>query len=336
MHFNGRFILNIAEFAAKQGADFDRLVALSNHDSESLAQADCRVGPEVYNRVLLAALDMTKDQWLGLHMGQHMHLSAAGLVLQIAQTSEDVLEAMNYCCHFSNLVCSAMPLSLHEFEKFYKVVMEPNPVWLSQSFICVEQTIYGHLIFSIREFRSLTHDRFLPQQVTLPFAPPDHKVLEQSLQCPVHCDAEEVAIYFHKHHFLEKIKTSDYKLLKILVEYAEARSRELDHSQKFYEKVLQSIVRLVQPTFPTVQQVAEHLNMSVRTFQRKLKKEGRSFQGLVDGLRKDFAVKYLANPGLSISEIAYLLDYADASTFVRSFKRWFGQTPGEYRQEYSK
>ena len=34
---------------------------------------------------------------------------------------------------------------------------------------------------------------------------------------------------------------------------------------------------------------------------------------------------------LSSSEIAYLVGYADQSTFFRAAHRWFGESPGEYR-----
>jgi len=34
---------------------------------------------------------------------------------------------------------------------------------------------------------------------------------------------------------------------------------------------------------------------------------------------------------VTLSEIAYLLGYADQSTFFRASHRWFGESPGEYR-----
>jgi len=39
----------------------------------------------------------------------------------------------------------------------------------------------------------------------------------------------------------------------------------------------------------------------------------------------------LTNPRVIVSEIAYLLGYADQSTFFRASHRWFGKSPGEYR-----
>jgi AraC-like DNA-binding protein len=39
----------------------------------------------------------------------------------------------------------------------------------------------------------------------------------------------------------------------------------------------------------------------------------------------------LTSPQVTHSEIAYLLGYADESTFFRASHRWFGESAGEYR-----
>ena len=96
--------------------------------------------------------------------------------------------------------------------------------------------------------------------------------------------------------------------------------------------VKQSIINLVKPQFPTIEQVAANLNLSVRTLQRRLKAEGLTYKAVLDELRRQFALDYLKNDALSIKEIAYLLDYAESSSFVRSFKRWTGKSPQEFRQ----
>lgn len=78
--------------------------------------------------------------------------------------------------------------------------------------------------------------------------------------------------------------------------------------------------------------VAEHLRTSERTLQRKLADEGVSFDVLLDDLRRDLALRYLADPKLAVSEIAYLLGYSEPSPFHRAFKRWTGKTPAEARR----
>jgi AraC-like DNA-binding protein len=50
-------------------------------------------------------------------------------------------------------------------------------------------------------------------------------------------------------------------------------------------------------------------------------------------LRRDLATQYLADDGVSISQIAWLLGYQGAGAFTNAFKHWTGQTPRQVRFE---
>lgn len=84
--------------------------------------------------------------------------------------------------------------------------------------------------------------------------------------------------------------------------------------------------------FPSFEKITKSLNMSAPTLRRRLKKEGTTFQQLKDGCRRDASKAYLSNPDLSINAVAALMGFTDPSAFHRSFKKWTGITPGDYRQ----
>ncbi len=72
--------------------------------------------------------------------------------------------------------------------------------------------------------------------------------------------------------------------------------------------------------------------MSARTLQRRLRQANTSFQSAVGSVRQALAERYLAEKNFSVNEIAFLLGYSEPSAFHRSFKRWRGVTPLEFRQ----
>ena len=83
---------------------------------------------------------------------------------------------------------------------------------------------------------------------------------------------------------------------------------------------------------PTIERIAKKLAVTPRTLQRRLQDEGSSFQGVLDAVRADLAQRYLTDNRLGVSEVAFLLGYADASAFARAFRRWYGKAPAESRR----
>lgn len=80
----------------------------------------------------------------------------------------------------------------------------------------------------------------------------------------------------------------------------------------------------------TLKEVAAQLHMSPRTLIRKLDLQGTKFQAIRDDLAKEQVIKYFAEAGLSVESIGHLMGFSDVSSFRRSFKRWFGDTPSQY------
>jgi AraC-like DNA-binding protein len=78
-------------------------------------------------------------------------------------------------------------------------------------------------------------------------------------------------------------------------------------------------------------EIARKFGMSQRTLARRLALERLTFAGILDDLRSDLARRYLDDAHLTISQIAWLLGYQEASAFTHAFKRWTGKTPREMR-----
>jgi AraC-like DNA-binding protein len=57
-----------------------------------------------------------------------------------------------------------------------------------------------------------------------------------------------------------------------------------------------------------------------------------AFDAILDEFRRDLALRYLADPKIAVTEVAYLLGYSEPSPFHRAFKRWTGVTPTEARK----
>jgi AraC-like DNA-binding protein len=84
---------------------------------------------------------------------------------------------------------------------------------------------------------------------------------------------------------------------------------------------------------PRLQEVAQQLGISPRTVIRRLKAVDVTFQALADELLLRHGRILLSDPGLSVARVAEDLGFSDTSGFYRSFRRWTGMTPAEYRRK---
>ena len=80
-----------------------------------------------------------------------------------------------------------------------------------------------------------------------------------------------------------------------------------------------------------INEIANALDLSVRTLQRRLAEHGLVFSELVEQTRVDLAREMLRDPDLLIRDIASEAGYAESSHFTRAFRRVTGITPREFR-----
>jgi len=84
----------------------------------------------------------------------------------------------------------------------------------------------------------------------------------------------------------------------------------------------------------TESQIANLCSMSPYRFSRLFKETcSCTFQEYLVQHRVDEAVRLLANPKTSITDIAYTVGFNDASYFTRAFKRYIGVSPSDYRSQ---
>ena len=83
---------------------------------------------------------------------------------------------------------------------------------------------------------------------------------------------------------------------------------------------------------PRVEWVARKMDLSGRSLQRYLNGQGTTFESVLDRVLTRHSMYLLERGNTPITELALQLGYADPSHFVRAFRRWTGQTPGQFRR----
>jgi len=100
------------------------------------------------------------------------------------------------------------------------------------------------------------------------------------------------------------------------------------------DKVRSVILLMIQDGHTSAERAAECLGVPVRTLQRRLISEGQGFSSLLNDIRRELVLRYLANTTHPMTVIAHLTGYSSTSAFSRWFAAEFGKPPARWRNHY--
>jgi AraC-like DNA-binding protein len=108
-----------------------------------------------------------------------------------------------------------------------------------------------------------------------------------------------------------------------------ARSRR--RSPRMREIVMERIATRIDSP-PTLADIASGLNLTERQLRFALLKNDTSYRALLREARIEQAEKLLCGTGMTVSQVAERLGYADVAAFSHSFQRWTGTTPSDVQR----
>ncbi len=117
---------------------------------------------------------------------------------------------------------------------------------------------------------------------------------------------------------------------------AEERCRELlqrVREQGSLKEWVSMVLREAEDCQPRLEELASILNITTRTLDRYLRKEGVTFRLLAVEIRNGRACAMLRQGGHAVSQIAYRLGYSDLANFSHAFKAANGCSPSAYAEQ---
>jgi AraC-like DNA-binding protein len=117
-----------------------------------------------------------------------------------------------------------------------------------------------------------------------------------------------------------------------LTALAERLERDLGAPSDLCSRVAAHVRRTLPRGPDPIDRAARALGTSVRSLQRRLEQEGRSYGEIVDEVRRSVVDDLLRGSELTLDEIAERAGYSDPRALRRSCVRWFGATPAARRE----
>lgn len=264
---------------------------------------------------------------LGLTIGSTYHLSAYGDLGMAIQSSENLLTAISVL--FENILITWTFMHWVVSEEDGKTSFGLSP--LIDLGVCQQYMIDRGLIASYRIIEEALGHKLPLLEVHLEQSCPEYAPKYQDMfGCEIIFGSDSNCFKFPSEYLYTPFLQADRASFDVY----RAKCQELCsrmQGEMLIKDVVQQHIMAMQDHTPSLVNIADMLNTTPRTLQRKLAKEGTSFVQILQEARLRFANKYLSNPDYSIDLIALKLRYNDASAFCHAYKKWTGQSPGSFR-----
>jgi AraC-like DNA-binding protein len=150
-------------------------------------------------------------------------------------------------------------------------------------------------------------------------------------RAPVKFNADNDSITLPADAVDKRLPIGNPQLAKICDQYIISYLAELDKNN-IVQRVKGAIIDMLPSGGVCVEKVAQRLNLSTRSLQRKLQGARTTFGALMDEVRQEMAEHYINDSTVSLTEIAFVLGYSEYSSFWRAYKRWTKISPSEIRK----
>lgn len=108
-------------------------------------------------------------------------------------------------------------------------------------------------------------------------------------------------------------------------ELARLARRLLDSEATQASNAAREVRELVVALLPTggcsIERVAQHLGIDLRTIHRRLLREGETFSAILEAVRRELAERYLEDGRRSLTEVSSLLGFSAPSGFSHWYRR---------------
>lgn len=287
--------------------------------------ADARLRAPDVTRIWEAMVEATGNPCIGFEVGMAItptNLHAVGYAWIASRT---VREALTRMARYARVVTTSIKAKIDaEDATTTSAILEGHPKTSQES-------LDSAMCVIVETCRVVSVDDFHPRSVSMRRPePPCAPELRSYFGCPVTFGAEQNRVVFDDAIIDELLPRQNPAMAQASDEVARQYAADLDRSNVVANGRV-ALIGMLPNGEPHRSDLAARLNMSDRTLARRLHDRGASFRGLLDDVRSELAVGYLRQPRFSIGEVAYLLGFSDQSNFARSFKRWTGSAPKDYR-----
>ena len=328
-------LANIAYFLGdalreEYGIDPEPLYREAGVDPVGISGPGERINNNVLKALWQLAAEASGDPGFGVKAGRRTKPSRFYVLGHAWLASETLAEAISCLLRYEQILNSGITdLRLELVDDRY-ILSEayPNPADYPGK-LAVDMGITSVIMLC----EAAMHEPVLPTRLEL-MVPDDAPldIYDGLIDGPVVKGYERNALFFRPRDIERLLPGSIPDIVEATARIAD-RYINSQVETKVAHQVREHIVHMLPSGGVDQEAVAAKLHVSASTLQRQLSAEGTSYRDVFASTRRDLAEAYLKEDKHSHAQIAFLVGFSDQSNFARAFKRWTGQSPGQYQKQ---
>ncbi len=321
----------IVYFAVERGGVLHEILTHANLTPDDLNNVKLKVSKEDTNRLWLKAIELTKDQFLGLRLGQHSSPAVLGVVGHLYQTCPNIYEGMLNLQKFNVLFGDLIQIKVLEEDNLVGLSFEVNGIekQVSKS---LRNAIDAWMSASINTFRKVAAGSPRPHSVWINLLDnKDMGIYKEILQVEsIRIHSYSNVVWYNRDAVEMPLITYNPGLYQHMLSLANVELESFYGAKNFTKRVEELLQEEYKNGFPGIEQIASRMYMTPRTVQRKLRTEGYTFSEIIEKSKQNLAFQLLKSRRYNVSEIAFKLGFSEPGSFTRTFKKWTGKCPKQY------
>ena len=320
----------LLDACARLGLDTAQILQAARLDSATLQDPDARIPARQVEALWKKAYELSNDPNLALHAVEVLPFGAYRVIDFLASSAPTVGAALAKVSDYFPLINEVvrLPFAVGDRHVTFAVEAPSHPSVITRPY--AEYTLAAVFLRT----RIATNQPYRLMRVEFTHTrPTDIGEHERIFECPVRFGAETCQMVMARDAWDTPSTGANSTLFSVLDTHAKMLLDQLPKPADLVGRVREAIEAELCGGNSSLESVARRLAMSPRTLQRRLRDHGVFFNDVQDALRFRAAKSYLAKGDVAGTEVAYLLGFAEQSSFNRAFKRWSGQTPTDYRRQ---
>jgi AraC-like DNA-binding protein len=326
-------VYGLDAYMRSRGANADDALRRAGLEPGDLTDPDRRVPLIRFLELLEICADLLADRQFGLRFGAQYEPRHAGVVGNVALASRTVGEAFETMGRYLPTMVDA---TVHGVEVSDGIAFVYS-YYIDPLMMSYRQKVDWAIAFACNLIRvGLGDPRWTPQEVLLPQlaneTPAERRTRAEIMGDNIRVGHPWAGIRVDASLLKRPMATADAMVESLMRHYGDLRLATLPEQRGEIEQLRREIARVLVKGEIGIEHLAKATGTSVRTLQRRLKDAGVNYCDLQNDVRKTLALNLLENETLALAEIAFSLGYSEVSAFNHAFRRWVGQSPGDYRR----